>query len=196
MTNLAIFASGVGSNADCIISYFKENANPVEVALILTDKENAGIYTVAAKRDVPIRCFKVDGRLDWKLAMSKLKQFEVDWVVLAGFLRKVPAYLIQRYPKRIINLHPALLPKYGGKGMYGDHVHRAIIENKEVESGISIHFVSEEYDAGELIFQKKFRIEENEDTSTLGRRIRILEHEYYPKVIDQTINKERDENKV
>jgi len=134
--------------------------------------------------------------MDWELAMSYLEQFEIDWIVLSGFLRKVPADLIKRYPRRIFNIHPALLPKYGGKGMYGDYVHQAVLDNQEKESGISIHYVSEEYDAGELIFQSKCVILDDENITTLSNKIRVLEHEHYPKVIEHTINKKNYENTV
>lgn len=190
MTNIAIFASGKGSNAERIISYFKENGSTQKVVLIITDKEEAGVYRVAQNHSIPVFCGKTNKGLDWEYIQRELEKFKISWIVLAGFLRMIPVEIIVAYPKRMLNIHPSLLPLFGGKGMYGDNVHKAVIENGAKESGISIHFVSEEYDKGEIVFQKKCAIEENDNVESLRMKIRELEHTYYPMVIEKTIKEQ------
>lgn len=154
MFRIAIFASGSGSNMENICRYFKRSAQ-VSVVLVCVNKKGAGVISRAKKLSVPVFVFSKDDFLSSSLVEKKLIDFSVDLIVLAGFLLKLPKKLLRLYPKKILNLHPSLLPKYGGKGMYGSNVHKAVIKSKEKKSGISIHFVTAEYDSGEIIFSKK-----------------------------------------
>ena len=190
MPNLSIFASGKGSNAEQIIKHFKKNATGIKVVCLICNQANAGVLKVAKEYGVPFRLFSNQEIQDGTKLLDFLLLQKVDWIVLAGFLRKIPLRLIHSYPERIINLHPSLLPKYGGKGMYGSRVHEAVIENRDSESGISIHLVNEEFDQGKLIAQFSCNLEEKEDVFSLRQKIQKLEHHYYPKVIEQQINQE------
>lgn len=184
---IAVFASGAGSNAQKIIEKFKNG--PISVALIVCNKPNAGVIDIAKNYNIPTiliekeRFFKGDGYL------PELKAAGVQFIVLAGFLWKVPLSLIKAYPGHIINIHPALLPKYGGKGMYGHHVHEAVINNNEKESGITIHYVDELYDHGKIIFQATCPVLPDDDATTLATRIHALEHEHFPDVIEEIVLK-------
>ncbi len=188
-TKIAIFASGKGSNADNIISYFKLNQK-ADVALIVSDNAAAGVLDVAEKNNIPVMVLSKEDRLNYASCIKHLSKNEIDFIVLAGYLKKIPASLISQYPDKIINIHPALLPKYGGKGMYGANVHRAVIENKEKESGITIHFVDEVYDHGKIIFQEKCEIENGETIESLANKIHILEYKHFPQVIANVIQKQ------
>lgn len=180
---VVIFASGSGSNAENIYHYFHERED-VEIAAIFTNNPRAGVIDRFHKLGMEVNIFT---RSQFQ-EESFLKQLEgADLIVLAGFLWLVPAYLIQAFPNRIINIHPALLPKYGGKGMHGMHVHEAVYENKEKESGITIHFVNEEYDKGEIILQKKFEILSGEKPSEIAHKVHLLEYEWFPKAIEMVI---------
>ncbi len=187
-TNIAVFASGAGTNAANIIQYFnqKQSAN---VALIVSNNPGAGVLNIAAKNNIPSliidkeKFFKGDGYL------PELKNLEIDFIVLAGFLWKIPSSVINAYPNKIINIHPALLPKYGGKGMYGNFVHEAVLSAKEKQSGITIHFVDEYYDNGKTIFQIACPVYEDDTTESLAKRIQELEYKYFPKVIAELIEK-------
>ena len=182
MKRIAIFASGNGSNAENIIKYFLKAKNRC-VELVLTNNFHAKVIERAAKFDIPVMVFNRDDFYNKEIVLNKLVDKKIDLVVLAGFMWLVPSYLIQKYPLNIINIHPALLPKYGGKGMYGDHVHQAVFEAKEIESGITIHYVNEKYDDGDIIFQKSVKIEEGENPDAIAQKIHTLEYEYFPKVI-------------
>jgi len=181
---IAIFASGNGTNAENIISYLKTISNlEISVSLIVTDKENAGIHDVAFKNNIPIFVIpKSDINVGAEI-LRHLKKHQIEFIVLAGYLKKIPTIILQAYEQNVINIHPALLPKYGGKGMYGKHVHEAIISNKETESGITIHYVDEIYDNGEIILQEKCSISENETAESLAKKIHQLEYKHYPEVI-------------
>jgi phosphoribosylglycinamide formyltransferase 1 len=195
MKKIAIFASGAGSNAQKIIEYFhqsndplkKNNHTPVEVALIVSNKTTAGVLWIAEKEGIPTliidkeRFFKGDGYI------PELKAKEIDFIVLAGFLWKIPQALIDTYRNRIINIHPALLPKYGGKGMYGSFVHEAVLNAKEAESGITIHYVDEHYDNGDIIFQAQCPVHPFDTPEMLAERIHALEHKHYPSVIEELV---------
>ena len=157
---IAIFASGSGSNAQKIMEHFKKH-NDAEVAIVLSNNTD----------------------------VTLLKSLEVDLIVLAGFLWLIPENLLRAFPNKIINIHPALLPKYGGKGMYGDKVHKSILENAEEESGITIHFVNECFDEGEIIHQSRFRIEKGDDLEMIKFKGQQLEHLHYPKIIEQLIKR-------
>jgi formyltetrahydrofolate-dependent phosphoribosylglycinamide formyltransferase len=180
--HIAIFASGAGSNAQQIINHFRDASN-IEIKLIVCNKPNAGVLTIAEKENIPSLLIEKERFFNGDHYLPELQKNNIDLIVLAGFLWKVPAALIKAYPKKIINIHPALLPKYGGKGMFGNHVHNAVIINKETESGISIHYVDEIYDHGAVIFQASCPVDANDTAETLARKIHVLEHQHYPKAI-------------
>ncbi|MBR4804434.1 MAG: phosphoribosylglycinamide formyltransferase [Bacteroidales bacterium] len=185
-TRIAIFGSGNGTNAQRITEYFAENPD-VEVNTIITNKKDA--YIVQRAKNLGIDCtyFSRHDFFETDNVLNYLKERNIDYVILAGFLWLVPQNLLSAFPKRIINIHPALLPKYGGKGMYGEHVHEAVIANHETESGITIHFVDEHYDRGTTIFQATCDIAPDDTPDTLAQKIHKLEHEHFPKVIEKVV---------
>ena len=185
-TNIAIFASGEGSNAQNIIEYFKDS-DKIKVALVVSNKKDANVLKKADSADIPTLVINREDFYSTDNTIEYLKQIGIEWVILAGFLWMVPDNLIKQYPNHIINIHPSLLPKFGGKGMYGMNVHKAVIEAKEQESGITIHHVNEKYDDGEIIAQYKCVINKGDTPETLSEKIRALEHQYYPKVIEGII---------
>ena len=181
--NLAVFASGRGSNARAICEYASKSPY-FNVRLIATNKSTAGVLELAEEYVIPSFVFNREELENGEAILSMLSKSNIDFIALAGFLKKIPRYLISEYPKKIVNIHPALLPKYGGKGMYGRYIHQAVIENKEYASGITIHYVSEEYDEGAVIFQCKCPVKESDDASVLASRVLRLEHHYFPIVIE------------
>jgi formyltetrahydrofolate-dependent phosphoribosylglycinamide formyltransferase len=197
---IAIFASGAGSNAQKIIEYFALNPSPspqvekgtnspkIEVAVIVSNNPAAGVLQIAAKENIPTLIIEKEKFFRGNAYIDELKEKQIDFIVLAGFMWKIPDLLIKTYPNRIINIHPALLPKYGGKGLYGNYVHETVLANKEKESGISIHYVDEIYDHGKIIFQAKCAVMENDTADSLAQRIHALEHEHYPKVIEEVVS--------
>lgn len=185
---IAIFASGNGSNAENICSYFKRSED-IQVSVILTNNSESGVVDRCRKLDIPLISFSKN-ELELKILL-KLLDLHIDYIVLAGFLLKIPLSIIQAYPDRIINLHPALLPKFGGKGMYGIHVHNAVIKAGESESGITIHCVSEEYDKGEILAQFRIPVDKTESPEELQTRIHELEYKYFPVVIESFINRDK-----
>lgn len=187
MTRIAIFASGSGSNAEKITEYFK-NISDIEVALILTNNPNAFVLERAKKLNVPSFIFSREELMKTDKVLQVLKDYDIDFVVLAGFLLLVPENLVEAYPNRIINIHPALLPKYGGKGMYGDKVHEAVKSAGELETGISIHYVNSKYDEGEIIFQAKCPVSEEDTAQSVANKVHQLEYQHYPQVIESVIN--------
>lgn len=187
MKKIVVFASGAGSNAAKIIRYFHHH-NTIRVALIVCNKPGAGVIKIAEKGKTPVLLIEKEKFFHGDAYIKELQQLGVDLIVLAGFLWKIPPAFIKAFPGRIINIHPALLPKYGGKGMYGRFVHQAVIDNKETESGITIHYVDEVYDHGKIIFQATCPVEANDTASSLAEHIAILEHEHYPKVIERVIS--------
>ncbi len=186
--NVAIFASGGGSNADKIIHFFSGN-EAVKIALIVCNKPGAGVLNIAAAAGISSLLIEREIFFNGDHYLPQLQKHKIDFIVLAGFLWKIPPALITAFPKKIINIHPALLPKYGGKGMFGHHVHQAVIAAKETTSGISIHYADELYDHGAIIFQATCAIDENETAQSLAQKILVLEHEHYPKVIAQELQK-------
>ena len=184
--NIAVFASGAGSNAEQIIRYFRD-APSTRVALVVCNKPGAGVLAIAEREGVPTLLIEKERFFRSDAYLHELQQRGIGFIVLAGFLWKVPQPLVDAYPRRIINIHPALLPKYGGKGMYGHHVHRAVINDNEVESGITIHYVDEHYDNGDIIFQTALPILEGDTPEQLAARIHQLEHLHYPQVIEEVI---------
>lgn len=192
LTNLkkriAIFASGSGSNAQKIMEYFKKH-NDVEVAIILTNNPEAYVLQRADNFEIPSHIFDKHEFYKTDDVVNLLKNLQVDIIVLAGFLWLIPQNLLKSFPNKIINIHPALLPKYGGKGMYGDKVHQSILDSAEEESGITIHFVNEHFDEGEVIHQSRFRIEGSDDLEMIKFKGQQLEHLHYPRVIEQLLKK-------
>ncbi len=210
MIQIAIFASGAGSNAEKIIEYFTTRTSPsqppspllpasqarsrndaereeqtpqIEIALIVCNKPGAGVLKIAEENNIPTllidkeKFFRGNGYVD------ELRNAGIDLIVLAGFLWKIPACLVKAWHKKIINIHPALLPEYGGKGMYGQSVHEAVLANKEKESGITIHYVDEVYDNGQIILQATCLIDENETAETLAKKVQLLEHRHFPAAV-------------
>ncbi|WP_121246585.1 phosphoribosylglycinamide formyltransferase [Mucilaginibacter phyllosphaerae] len=187
---IAIFASGSGSNAQKIMEHFKRNAD-AEVVLILTNNPQAYVLQRADNFEIPSHIFTRQEFYDTDDVISLLKNLQVDIIVLAGFLWLVPKSLLAAFPNKIINLHPALLPKFGGKGMYGDNVHKAVLEAGEEESGITIHFVNAEFDEGEVIHQSRFKIEPGDNLEMVKFKGQQLEHQHFPKVIENLLKKMR-----
>jgi phosphoribosylglycinamide formyltransferase-1 len=186
MRNIAIFASGSGTNAENIIKYFS-NKETGKVSLVLSNKHDAFVLKRAAMHGVRSVFFdRNDFYVSGKVA-GYLKNDKIDFIILAGFLWLVPDDILELYRARIINIHPALLPLYGGKGMYGDKVHRAVISSHDRESGITIHYVNSRYDAGDIIFQAKCRVDESDTPESLAAKVHALEYEYYPKVIENLL---------
>lgn len=187
-TNVAIFASGTGTNAEQIIKHFAFSSK-VKIALIVCNKPTAGVLTIAQKAGIPSLLIEKDRFFNEDNYLPELQKNNIDLIVLAGFLWKIPVPIINAYPKKIINIHPALLPKYGGSGMYGSRVHEAVIAAKEKESGITIHYVDELYDHGEIIFQATCTVDAQDTAASLAQKIHTLEHIHYPKVIAELIQK-------
>nr|WP_294789845.1 phosphoribosylglycinamide formyltransferase [uncultured Mucilaginibacter sp.] len=185
---IAIFASGSGSNAQKIMEYFKRSPD-AEVVLILTNNPQAYVLQRADNFEVPSHIFTRNEFYQTDEVIRILKTLQVDLIVLAGFLWLVPSSLLSAFPNKIINLHPALLPKYGGKGMYGDNVHKAILEAKEEESGITIHFVNAEFDEGEIIHQSRFKIDPSDTLEMVKFKGQQLEHQHFPRVIENLLKK-------
>jgi len=188
MKNIAIFASGSGTNAENIIRYFS-NRNSAKVVLVLSNRREAGVLKRAEALGINTYIFDRNDFYITGSVLDHLIQSKIDFIVLAGFLWLVPDDIIKLYEGRIINIHPALLPAYGGKGLYGDKVHNSVILNKEKESGITIHFVNNKYDEGDIIFQAKCKVEPSDTPGSLASRIHSLEYKYFPEVIEKLILK-------
>ncbi len=187
--NLAIFASGNGSNAENIVKYFTPY-NTIRVDSIFTNKVDAYVLERANRLDIPSFYFNNTDFRTGDRILEILHARHIDYIILAGFLLKIPSNLIMAYPQKIINIHPALLPKYGGKGMYGDNVHRAVKEAGESKSGISIHLVNEHYDDGAIIFQAQCKLEPSDTISQIAAKVHKLEYQYFPIAIEDYINKQ------
>lgn len=185
---LVIFASGAGSNARAIINYFSGSPN-VKVVLIICNKAGAGVTHIANEYHIPVLIIEKDRFLNGDAYLPEIQKVHADLLILAGFLWKVPQKLIDSYRGRIINIHPALLPKYGGKGMYGQYVHESVLNAGEVESGITIHYVDEHYDNGDILFQTACPILESDTPESLAQRIHKLEHLHYPRIISEVIKR-------
>ncbi len=184
--HIAIFASGAGSNAQKIIDYFKDSKR-IKISLIVCNNPNAGILKIAENENVPVLMIDKQIFLDTGY-VAELKNIRIQFIVLAGFLWKIPPVLIEAFKNKIVNIHPALLPAYGGKGMYGNAVHGAVLAAKEKFSGITIHFVDEKYDHGKIIFQATCPVDENETVDNLAQKIHQLEHTSYAREIEKLIN--------
>ena len=186
MKKIVVFASGSGSNAERIATYFSEKGS-AQVSLILCNNLQAGVLERAKRLDIPSLVFNRQAFYKTNVVLDVLKTQQPNLIVLAGFLWKVPENLITAYPNRILNIHPSLLPKYGGKGMYGARVHQAVVANGETESGITIHYVNEHYDEGNIIFQAKTTVLPTDTADSLAEKIHSLEYEHFPKVIEKVL---------
>ncbi|SHF96775.1 formyltetrahydrofolate-dependent phosphoribosylglycinamide formyltransferase [Flavobacterium segetis] len=185
MKKIVVFASGSGTNAENIIKYFEKSLS-ANVVTVFTNNPNATVIEKVKNYGIPIEIFsKTD--LNEGDVLQKINVIKPDWIVLAGFLLKFPQNIITEYPNRIINIHPALLPKHGGKGMYGMHIHQAVIDNRETETGITIHYVNENYDEGAIIFQQKINIDNLKTAQQVAAKIHQLEQEYFPKIIESLL---------
>ena len=182
MRNIAIFASGTGSNARKIIEYFKHSPD-VRVALVVSNKKDAGVLDIAQEHGISTQIIGRRTFYESEEILDILRKQKIDLVVLAGFLWLVPAYLVRAYPRRMVNIHPALLPKYGGKGMYGIHVHEAVKSAGDSETGITVHFVNEHYDEGDFVFQERCAVGPEDTPSDIARKVLQLEHRHFPEVI-------------
>jgi phosphoribosylglycinamide formyltransferase-1 len=186
MKKIVIFASGSGTNAENIIKHFK-NTSIGTVVSVFTNNPKAYVIERAKNFHLPTEIFSRE-ELNSDKVLQKLNTIQPDLIVLAGFLLKFPENIIAQYPDKIINVHPALLPKYGGKGMYGMNVHKAIVENKEKETGISIHYVNENYDEGNIIFQKKVTVLVSDTPEVVAEKIHELEQKYFPAIVEEVLN--------
>ncbi|MGN0033025.1 MAG: phosphoribosylglycinamide formyltransferase [Candidatus Limimorpha sp.] len=185
MKKLAIFVSGGGTNLQQIAEYFADNQD-VEISCVVSNNKNAYANQRARNLNVPLIMVDKDSFNDTSFS-DKMKALGIDLIVLAGFLWLVPQHLIDAFPNRIINIHPALLPKYGGKGFYGHHVHEAVVQAREKETGITIHYVNEKYDSGDIIFQTTVAVEDDDTPDTVAAKIHLLEKEYFPRVIEKIL---------
>ncbi|WP_293872602.1 phosphoribosylglycinamide formyltransferase [Flavobacterium sp.] len=185
MKKILLFASGTGSNVENIIQYFK-NYDDITVVSVFTNNPNAKVLDKAKKYNVPTLIFNKE-ELSGDFVLDKIHELKPDLIILAGFLWKFPEHIIAEYPNKIINIHPALLPKYGGKGMYGMKVHQTVLDNKEKETGITIHYVNEHYDEGKFIFQQKVNIEDCASADEIITKIHELEHKYFPEIIEKLL---------
>jgi phosphoribosylglycinamide formyltransferase-1 len=193
MRNIAIFASGSGTNAENIIKYFSTK-NTAKVRLVLSNKSQALVMKRAEALDVPAVFFDRNDFYLTGTVSSYLDSYKIDFIVLAGFLWLVPEDIIRKYKGRIVNIHPALLPAYGGKGMYGAAVHSAVISNREPESGITIHYVNDKYDDGDIIFQARCKVDPDDTPDTLASKVHALEYRHFPVVVEELVGKLKDFN--
>jgi phosphoribosylglycinamide formyltransferase-1 len=191
MKSIAIFASGSGTNAQNIIEYFKDSAS-IKVCRIYANKPDAFVLTRAINFNIQTFIFNRDDFLHSDKIVDQLQKDKTDLIVLAGFLWLIPANILTLFNKRIINIHPALLPKYGGKGMYGMKVHESVLKAGEIESGITIHYVNEKYDEGEIIFQTRCKIDLKDTPDSLAKRIHNLEYKHYPEIIEKVLKDQSD----
>lgn len=185
MKNIAVFASGSGTNAENIVKYF-EDSELARVAVIFTNRKDAGVVDRAHKLGIRCIIFNKE-QLQSGYVLQRLQECKIDFIALAGFLLLIPSEIIDAYKDRIINIHPALLPDYGGEGMYGIHVHEAVVENEEEETGISIHYVDHEYDNGDIIFQETVEVDFEDAPEDVQYKVQKLEHKHYPEVIEYLI---------
>ncbi|MUH37725.1 phosphoribosylglycinamide formyltransferase [Zobellia amurskyensis] len=189
MKNIVLFASGSGSNVENIVQYFQENSE-VNISAVLTNKTQAQVLDRCNRLNINGLYFNRNAFYETDCVLDIVKTFNPDLIVLAGFLWKVPKNLIANFPNKIVNIHPALLPKYGGKGMYGNNVHEAVRANNETETGITIHYVNENYDEGAVIRQVKTSVLATDTPETIAHKVHELEYEYFPKVIEELLRGE------
>ena len=184
--NIAIFASGSGSNTENIIRYFREN-EAIQVSLVLSNRSDAYVLERAHRLGVPCNVFPKEDWMAGDEILAVLQEYHIDFVVLAGFLVRVPDLLLHAYPGKIINIHPALLPKFGGKGMYGDKVHEAVVAAGEKESGITIHYINEHYDEGSIIFQATCPVLPDDSPEEVAKKVHALEYEHFPRIVEEIL---------
>jgi phosphoribosylglycinamide formyltransferase-1 len=184
--NIALFASGTGSNALKIIEYFK-NHPTIHVALVVSNKKDAGVLNIAQVHDIPTLIISKSSFYETEDILIALDKYKISFIALAGFLLLVPPYIINRFNKKIVNIHPALLPKYGGKGMYGMHVHEAVKAAGDTETGITIHYANAHYDEGDIIFQARCPVLPTDTPNDIARKVHELEHTYFAKTIEQLL---------
>jgi len=185
---VAIFASGAGSNAQQIINFFNGRKD-INIAMIVCNKPNAGVINIASNEGIPLLMIEKETFFRGNAYLDVLISYKISFIVLAGFLWKIPQVLVHAFPDRIVNIHPALLPKYGGKGMYGHFVHESVLENHETESGITIHYVNENFDEGNHIFKATCPVFPHDTADSLAARIHKLEHKHFPEVIEKVLFK-------
>lgn len=185
--HLAIFASGTGSNARKIIEHFQDSPT-VKVALVLSNNPDAGVLGIAEECHIPTHIVNRASFRQPELLLPVLESYSIDFIVLAGFLWLIPPFLVKAYRQRMVNIHPSLLPAHGGKGMYGMHVHEAVFKAKETESGITIHWVDDHYDEGQIIFQHKVALEPGDNPQAIARKVLEVEHAYFPKIVEQCLS--------
>ena len=186
MKNIAIFASGSGTNAENLIKFFR--TSPLgRIRMVLSNRADAGVLDRAQCFDIESFVFSREQFYKSEDVLNMLLERDIDFIVLAGFLWLVPAYMLQPYENKIVNIHPALLPKFGGKGMYGIHVHRAVIDAGEPESGISIHYVNQKYDEGDIIFQARCKVDPEDTPDSLAAKLHELEYKYFPGVVENLL---------
>ncbi|MBS1919738.1 MAG: phosphoribosylglycinamide formyltransferase [Bacteroidetes bacterium] len=183
---LAIFASGTGSNAQKIIDHFRNNPH-IRVVLIVCNKPGAGVLKIADQEKISTLLTEKEKFFRGNANLDELKQYKIDWIILAGFLWKIPDAMIRAFPDKIINIHPALLPNYGGKGMYGPKVHETVLANHEKESGITIHYVDNKYDHGKILLRVKCPVLPDDTADSLAQRVHVLEHTHYPATIEKLV---------
>lgn len=189
MINIALFASGNGSNVATVLK--KLHKKSLNVGLIVSNNPEANVLNIAKKHEVPTLIIKKNEFYQTEKIIQNLEEYKIEWIFLAGFLWLIPHYLIQKYPYKIVNIHPSLLPKYGGKGMYGAKVHDAVWEHGEKETGITIHYVNEKYDEGQIVFQTKCKLNEIDTPDIIAKKVHDLEYEYYPIIIKKLISGEK-----
>ena len=187
MKKIAIFASGTGTNTENIIKYFADNQN-IEVSLVVSNNPLAGVHDVARRQKISSVTFTKEDFAEGSEIVKKLAVCEIDWIILAGFLKMIPETIRSAYSDRIINIHPALLPKHGGKGMYGMRVHEAVVAARDSESGISIHYINEHYDEGQIIFRASCPVSPSDTPDDVATKVHALEYKYYPEVIEKLLN--------
>lgn len=188
LKNIAVFASGTGSNARRLIGHF-QNSPVARVSLVVSNKPDAGVLDIAREYGVATQVIDRAEFRDGADLLTGWRDKHIDFIVLAGFLWLVPGWMVQAYPGRIVNIHPALLPKFGGKGFYGMRVHEAVLASGETESGITIHYVNEHYDAGDIIFQARCPVDTGDTPADLARKVQALEHRYFPIVVEDLISR-------
>ncbi len=188
MKNIAIFASGSGTNAENIIRYFADNKS-IKVAVVLSNNSKAGVHERVNKLGIPSFVFSRDEFTQGSKVISKLAEYHVEFIVLAGFMNKISDVLLNVFPGKIINIHPALLPKHGGKGMYGMHVHNAVVASGDTKSGITIHYINENYDEGDIIFQTTCEVLPTDTPVDVANKVHALEYVWFPKIIEELLTK-------
>jgi len=186
LKNIAIFASGTGSNATKIVDYFN-NHPTINVALIISNKKKAKVLEMAKSKNIPTLLISRTSFYQTENLLTNLASYAVDFIALAGFLWLIPPYLIKAFPNKMVNIHPALLPKYGGKGMYGQYVHQAVRKNNESTSGITLHYVNEQYDEGNIIFQATCPVTPTDSATDIAQNVLALEHHYFPRILESLL---------